>query len=110
MTYDATIQNRIDSLYDETPNFCSKKMFGGVCYLYDGNMAFGIWHEYLIVRLGDAKKAQTAIDAGIAEPFDVTGKPMKGWVMIPGNSLKTDEDYLHWLTRGLEFAQSLPAK
>jgi len=110
MPYDQTIQERIDALYDETPEFHSKRMFGGVGYMYDGNMAFGIWQDYLIVRLGDAAKAQAAFDSGKAVPFDVTGTPMKGWIMVPGNFLKTDDDYLHWLKQGLDFAQSLPAK
>ena len=110
MPYDMTIQERIDDLYDETRHFCSKRMFGGVGYMYDGNMAFGIWKDHLIVRLGDAEKAQAAFDAGQAVPFDVTGTPMKGWIMVPGDSLKTDDDYIHWLSQGLDFAQSLPAK
>jgi hypothetical protein len=50
MAYDKGIERRIDGVIAAWPNIEKKKMFGGVCYLTGGNMCFGIWQEYLIVR------------------------------------------------------------
>ena len=110
MAYDESIEATIDSLYTDASVLTSKKMFGGVCYLYRGNMAFGITGHYLIIRLGDPAEAQKYIDSGEAEPFDITGKAMKSWIMVDSTALKTDTDYIHWLDMGLAYAQSLPPK
>jgi hypothetical protein len=85
-------------------------MFGGVCYLVQGNMAFGIYKDNLIVRLGSPEEAQKEIDSGKALPFDITGKAMKGWVMVPKDRLTKAGEYKRWLNRGLAFAKSLPNK
>jgi hypothetical protein len=43
------------------------------------------------------------------KPMDITGKPMKGWVMIGAVSL-TDEAVARWVAKAHAFAKSLPAK
>ena len=52
--------------------------------------------------------------AALARPFtrhfDITGKPMAGWVMVEREGYEADEDLKRWVGQGLEFALSLPAK
>lgn len=110
MPYDWEIEKNIRAVLGVEAKLTSKPMFGGVCYLVGGNMAFGIYQDKLIVRLGSAEGAQREIDSGRALPFDITGKAMKGWVMIPKARLKTPRDYRKWLNLGLGFARSLPPK
>lgn len=107
--YDDEIKGEVDRMVAGMKGVTSKKMFGGVCYLYRGNMAFGIYKDCLIVRLGSQEQAQRFIEEKTALPFDITGRPMKGWVMIPRARLNNASDYSRWLARGLEFARSLPA-
>ena len=109
MAYDQEVQKQIERIIGKE-ELTSKRMFGGVCYLYGGNMAFGIYKDNLIVRLGSPEEAQKAIESGEALAFDITGRPMKGWVMIPKASLKTSAQYRRWLDQGLAFAKSLPKK
>lgn len=85
-------------------------MFGGVCYLYKGNMAFGIYKDNLIVRIGSEEEAKGYIENGRALPFDITGRVMKGWVMVPKSGLTGPSEYGHWLDKGLGHARSLPPK
>jgi hypothetical protein len=73
-------------------------------------MAFGIYKDNLIVRLGSDEDAKKTIQAGKAAPFDITGRAMKGWVMIPKAKLKTRAQYKTWIDKGLAFAGSLPPK
>ena len=110
MAYNKTIELQIDPLIRSWPNIEKKKMFGGVCYLTCGNMCFGIWQEYLIVRT-DTETAQTQlIQKEYVRPFDVTGKPMKGWLMVASEGWSTDEGMTTWLLMGRDFARTLPEK
>jgi hypothetical protein len=84
-------------------------MFGGVCYLTRGNMCFGIWQEYLIVR-SDPATAQAQLLREHVRPFDVTGRPMKGWLMVAGQGWPTDVVLMEWLVMGRDFALTLPEK
>ena len=110
MPYDKDIEQNIEAIYAAEEGLTSKHMFGGVCYLYRGNMAFGVYKDNVIVRLGSHKEAKRQIDSGRALPFDITGKAMKGWIMIPKAQLSTPQDYRQWLDRGLRVAKSLPPK
>ena len=57
-----------------------KKMFGGVGFLLNGNMACGIIGEGLIVRVPPEKHADL-LKRPHVKPFDFSGKPMKGWLV-----------------------------
>lgn len=87
MAYDKSIELRIDALIVPWPNIEKKKMFGGVCYLINGNICFGIWQGYLIVR-SDPATAQ--VQREHVRLFDVTGRPMKGWLMVAGEEWPTE--------------------
>ena len=110
MAYDREIEKVVDAIFAPEDGLASKKMFGGVCYLFEGNMAFGILNDSLIIRLGDPEQAEVFIEAGRALAFDITGRAMKGWVMVPKANLAGKRDYREWLEKGLKFAKSLPPK
>jgi hypothetical protein len=87
MAYDEKLENRILSSIDGWKGLLVKKMFGGVCHLIYGNMFCGVHKEFLILRLGEAAAAE-ALSKAHTRPFDITGRPMKGWVMIEPKALK----------------------
>lgn len=109
MAYDKTLAQRVRVLLEGKPGFDEKKMFGGVCFLLRGNMACGVLNEDLIVRVG-AKSYEDSLKLANTRPFDITGKPMKGWVMVSDKGHKTPEDLTFWVGRGAAFALTLPAK
>ncbi len=109
MAYNLEIEDRISELTAGWPEMVSKKMFGGVCYLIRGNMGFGIWQDYLIVRTGPEAAERFLAEEG-TRPFDVTGKAMKGWVMVDGSRWEDPEELEKWLALGRDFALTLPAK
>ena len=84
-------------------------MFGGVCFMINGNMCVGTWKGSLVVRLDKA-----AHDATLAEPhtkpFDITGKVMKGWALVEPAGIETNDDLKAWVRRAAKFAGSLAAK
>ena len=109
MPYDPALDERVSALLAGEPGLSQKKMFGGVAYLVHGNMACGVLHDYLIVRL-DKVQAETALRQPHIRPFDLTGKPMTGWIEVHSPGLNTGADLRIWLDAALRFARTLPPK
>ncbi|MGD9304576.1 MAG: TfoX/Sxy family protein [Desulfobacterales bacterium] len=109
MPYNEEIDTRIKNVVSNWKNRDAKKMFGGVCHLLNGNMFCGVYKDYLILRLG-GEKAQEVLKSPFARPFDITGKPMKGWVMLEEDGFATANQLKDWLTLAIKFAETLPPK
>jgi hypothetical protein len=109
MAYNEELDRRIKKIVSRWKGTNDKKMFGGVCHLINGNMFCGVHKDFLILRLGENKSGD-ALTQPYARPFDITGKPMKGWVMIAGDGYQDDLDLKAWLDLAKAFAKSMPAK
>jgi TfoX/Sxy family transcriptional regulator of competence genes len=108
MAYDLDLAERIRTELSGMP-FVEKKMFGGVGYLLSGNMACGVNKDNLIVRI-DPEKHSELLEKPHAKPFGLTGKPMKGWLMVEPEGCKTSGQLSAWIKEGVEFALTLPPK
>ncbi len=109
MAYSEEIDGRVMNIIARWKSTDHKKMFGGVCHLYKGNMVCGVLDNFLILRLG-VEEASKSLDLPHVRPFDVTGKPMKGWVMVGEKGIKTDNDLISWLKKAKKFVATLPPK
>ncbi len=109
MAYDEGLETRIDEIIDGRKGYEKKKMFGGICYLKSGNMTFGIWKDYLIVRCG-LKRHGECLRQKHTKEFDVTGKSMSGWVMVAPEGVEEDRELTKWIGIGDEYCSSLPCK
>jgi TfoX/Sxy family transcriptional regulator of competence genes len=85
-----------------------KRMFGGTCHLLNGNMMCGVYEDYLILRLG-VDEAGAALGSPGVKPMDITGTPMKGWVMVEEEATK-GEALAGWIEKARAFTASLPPK
>ena len=82
-------------------------MFGGLAFLLRGNMCCGVTGREIILRLAPERAAE-ALQQPIMRPFDMTGRPMKGWVLLVAVD---DEDLVReWVQESWDFAAALPAK
>jgi hypothetical protein len=109
MAYDEVLAERVNEIMDKFQDHEAKKMFGGVGYLLSGNMAVGVHKDKLIVRLGhDGFEEKMSMPHTV--PFDITGKAMKGWLMVEPGGVESDEDLNYWIDQGVDFAKSLPPK
>lgn len=108
MAYDKSLAQMVSILLEGRPGFNEKKMFGGVCFLLHGNMACGVLDKDLIVRVGP-QNYEDSLTLPHTRPFDFTGRPMKGWVVVSAEDLATEE-ITSWVERGVAFALTLPAK
>jgi TfoX/Sxy family transcriptional regulator of competence genes len=109
MAYDQELAGRIWNALAGVANLEEKKMFGGVGFLVHGNMACGVHGNDLIVRVGPDRYAQ-ALEQPHTKVFDLTGKPMTGWIVVTPGGVTADADLEKWVVQGLEFAKTLPAK
>ena len=109
MPYNEEIETLIDGSISGWPDMDKKRMFGGICYLVRGNMCFGIYRDFIIVRCG-VEAAAEFLERGDTVPFDITGRAMKGWVMVSEEGWAQPEDMKMWLETGRNFALTLPPK
>jgi TfoX N-terminal domain len=109
MAYNVKLEEKIDAAANRWKGAEKKKMFGGICYLLRGNMAFGIWKDLLIVRM-DRELAEKSLKGRYIRPFDITGRPMSGWVMVEEAGWRNAAGLAKWMGIGKEFALSLPEK
>jgi TfoX/Sxy family transcriptional regulator of competence genes len=108
MAYDEALAERIRDRLRDADGVTEKKMFGGLAFLTHGNMTVGVIGDDLIVRVGP-----DATDGALAQPgaraFDMTGRSMKGWVVVDGAALD-DEVLAGWIGQGTAFVGTLPPK
>ncbi len=109
MPFNEKIEARVKKTISTWKNTDQKNMFGGICHLLNGNMFCGVYKDFLILRLGE-KNASKALALPFVRPFDITGKPMKGWVMVEQDGFQVDGDLTSWLNQAKEFVSSLPSK
>jgi TfoX/Sxy family transcriptional regulator of competence genes len=109
MAYDEGLAQRTREALGELPGLVEKKMFGGVGFMVQGNMACGVNKDDLIVRVG-AERYEEALAKPHTRPFDMTGRPMKGWVMVASDGYESDDALKSWVQQGVDFALTLPAK
>ena len=109
MAYDEGLATRVREVLAERPGLAEQPMFGGLAFLVHGNMACGVRGEDLIVRV-TADTAETAMGELGVRPFDLTGRPMKGWLLVDPAGCAEDEDLRRWVWRGIGYARSLPPK
>ncbi|BBH65238.1 hypothetical protein ACTI_19230 [Actinoplanes sp. OR16] len=108
MAFDETLAARIRDALADSDGVTDRRMFGGITFMLNGNMAAGVIGDDLIVRLG-AEEAPAALAEPGVRVFDFTGRPMRNWVVVDGHRL--DDHHLRdWLRKGLDYAGSLPPR
>jgi TfoX/Sxy family transcriptional regulator of competence genes len=90
-------------------NVEEKKLFGGIGFLLNGNLLVGVWKDSLIVRLGPDEGDEALKEPHVRE-FDITGRAMKGWVLVGPAGVEDDDQLAAWIQRAVKFVGALPAK
>lgn len=109
MAFDETLAARVRQLLIPRDGYDEKKMFGGICFLLHGRMVCAIVRDRLIVRVGP-DGYDDALSHPHVELFDLTGRPMTGWVQVAPKGWTRDDDLADWVERGAAYAASLPRK
>jgi TfoX/Sxy family transcriptional regulator of competence genes len=109
MAYSESLADRVRLVLGRRRNLAEKKLFGGLGFLLKGNMLVGIWKSSLIVRLDKAAYEQALQQTHVRE-FDITGRPMKGWVLVDAEGIESDENLRDWIELATSFVATLPEK
>jgi len=109
MAYDPGLAARLDSLLSSRPGYQQKKMFGGLGWMLNGNMCVAVYKDWLIARVG-AEAEKQARSYPHTKAFDITGKPMKGWIMVGLEGIDADADLERHVQLAEKFVKTLPRK
>lgn len=109
MAYNEQSAQRVRDIIRNQTGLIEKKMFGGVGFLLNGNMACGVNKDDLIIRVGPDNYSNAVMQPH-THPFDITGREMKGWVMVAPTGYANDTDLTDWVQSGIDFALTLPPK
>ena len=103
MAYDEKLAGRVRERIVEThKNIEEKKMFGGLCFMVNDKMCLGVEKERLMLRI-DPEKYDELLEKEGCTPMDFSGKPMKGFVFIDVDALKTKKQLNYWIDLALDY-------
>ena len=109
MPYNDELALRIRMALEGQDGMIEKKMFGGICFMLNGNMCCGVSNDDMMVRVGPGG-LEKVLAQPAARPMDFTGRPMKGFVFVGPQATLDDRVLRQWVERGVAFARTLPAK
>lgn len=108
MPYDPQLAQRMRMALKSRTGVVEKKMFGGFCWMLNGNMLCGVEVGRFMFRVGKELEAEALSRPG-ARPMDITGRPMRGFVWVSAEATN-GEGLEHWITFAERYVGALPAK
>jgi hypothetical protein len=110
MAYDADLADRVREVIATERGVEEKRMFGGLAFLINGNMAVAVSSKGgLMVRV-PPDESERLLARDHVEPMIMSGRETRGWVRVRTDGVKTRRQLSPWVTRGFDYAKSLPAK
>ena len=109
MAYDETVAERIRKFFKRRRGVSERKMFGGLCFLLNGNMCCGVNGNNVVLRLGK-EGSEEALGERHTKLMDFTGTPLSSMVYLTPAGYRSDEDLDAWLRRAIDFTKTLPKK
>jgi TfoX/Sxy family transcriptional regulator of competence genes len=103
MAYDEPLATRVRAFFTRRgTGFEEKRMMGGLCFMVGGKMCVGVEKERLMARI-DPDEYESALRRKGCGPMDFTGRPMRGFVFVTGEGLRSERELTRWLKLALEF-------
>jgi TfoX/Sxy family transcriptional regulator of competence genes len=110
VAYDEDLANRIRELMAGEEDLTERSMFGGLAFLISGHMSVSAsGRGGLLVRV-DPAQTESLLAKPHAEPFEMRGRVMDGWIRVPAKGVATKRQLQRWVARGAGYARRLPPK
>lgn len=109
MAYSEALAERVRDAIGAREGVTERKMFGGIAWMVNGNMACGTLGEDLMVRL-DREDAERALGEPHVGPMEFTGRAMRGFITVDSGAIVDPRELARWVDAGAAHAASLPAK
>ncbi len=110
MTYDEDLADRIRELVATEPGLSEKRMFGGLAFLINGNMAVSASGQGGLLLRVDPDETDALVAKPHAEPLVMRGRGMQGWLRVDADGVRTKRELERWVGRGVRYARELPPK
>ena len=108
MHSDPVLSDRLRTAVSER-GFVERFFFGGVAFFLNGNFSVGVYHQQLVLRIGP-NAADEALERPYVKPMDITGRPMRGWVLVESEGFETNQAIDEWINQVFDFVSTLPIK
>jgi hypothetical protein len=110
VAYDEELAERIREVVEGEPGLTEKAMFGGLAFLVGGRMAVSASGQGGMLLRCDPAQTDDLVTHPHVERFEMRGRAMDGWLRVDPAAVGTEEDLRDWVSRGVAYARSLPAK
>ena len=110
MAYDEKLAARIRELITGERRLTEQKMFGGLAFLIGGNMAIAASGQGGVLVRVDPTRADDLVASTLATVAVMRDRPMRGWLRVGPERLRTKRQLAKWVDMGASYARSLPAK
>jgi TfoX/Sxy family transcriptional regulator of competence genes len=110
MAFDEDLAYRIREAVADVRGVTEKRMFGGLAFLVNGNMALSASGQGGMLLHVDPAQGESLLNEPCAKPFEMRGRAMSGWLRVDTAMIPDDEAFRRWVNHGVTYAKSLPAK
>ena len=110
MAYDQELADRVREHVEPENGLTEKRMFGGLAFLINGNMAVSASSKGGLMLRVDPAEIETLLQEPHAQPFEMRGREMTGWLRVAVDAETPDDELAQWIHRGVSYARSLPAR
>jgi TfoX/Sxy family transcriptional regulator of competence genes len=107
---DPELADRLREIVSVEKGLREQRMFGGLAFLIDGNMAVAASGQGGLLLRVDPERTDALLRREHAEPFVMRGRQMDGWLRVDAEGVRTKRQLSGWARIGIEYARSLPAK
>ena len=110
VAYDEDLADRIREIVQDEPGLTERRMFGGLAFLINGNMAVSASSRGGLLLRVDPADTPALVEHAEASRFEMRGREMDGWLHVDVTGQTTEAQLSAWLSRGVRYARSLPPK
>lgn len=110
MAYDEELADRLREVLQGETGLSEKRMFGGLAFLINGNMAVAASGQGGLLLRIDPSQAESLVDHQHVFRFEMRGREMNGWLRVDSEAVETDDALRGWVGHGVSYAGSLPPK
>jgi TfoX/Sxy family transcriptional regulator of competence genes len=110
VAYDEELANRIREIVAGEKDLSEKRMFGGLAFLIGGNMSVSASGQGGLLLRVDPAETEKLLAEPHAQPFEMRGRTMDGWLRVEPEGLRTRRELERWVARGVAYARLLPPK
>jgi len=110
VAYDEDLANRVRELILMEPGVSEQRMFGGLTFLINGNMSVSVSGRGGLMLRVDPSETDALLRKEHVRVIEMRNRPMKGWLRVDAEGVRTKRQLQPWVKRGVEYASSLPSK